>query len=350
MTAPKVSVIVPVYGAQDWIGATIESVLAQTFTDFELLLIDDGSPDRSYEICKGFADKRIRIIRQENRGLPGARNTGIRHARGELLALLDADDLWRDDKLELHVEHFAKRPQVDVSYSASRLIDENDQPIGVVQMPKLVDVTVRDVICRNPIGNGSAPVIKRWVFDAIAFDDDRHGEVESHYFDEDFRYAEDVECWTRIAGTTDAVFEGLADQLTDYRVISGSLSSGTEQHYEYWQKHHAKVQAYAPAVARDHGEAARGYQLRFYARRDTQGGSPRSGAAWFVKAVRAHPAMFVEEPKKTILTMAAVVAGNVLPRKVFDQLLVKVLGGPGAAAPEEPTPLETPSIPEEEAA
>ena len=333
---PKVSVIVPIYGAEKWIKAAVTSVLEQTYTNFELLLIDDGSPDRSIEICEAIDDPRIQIIRQENRGLPGARNTGIRHATGELLAFLDADDIWRSDKLTKHVEHFNAR-NVDVGYSASRLIDELDQPIGIVQMPKLRGVTARDVICRNPIGNGSAPVIKRWVFDAIAFDDDRHGQTEKHYFDEDFRYAEDVECWTRIAGTTDAVFEGLADELVDYRVISGSLSSGTEKHYEYWQRHHAKVVQYAPEVARDHGEAARAYQMRFYARRDLQAGSPRTGVKWFVKSVKAHPGMFQEEPKKTVLTMAALVAGNVLPKKVFDRLVAKVLGGPPPASTSNPT-------------
>lgn len=339
---PKVSVIVPIYGAEKWIKATVASVLAQTYKNFELLLVDDGSPDRSIEICESFDDPRIRIIRQENRGLPGARNTGIRHATGELLAFLDADDLWRSDKLEKHVAHFQQRPQVDVGYSASRLIDESDQPIGIVQMPKIRDVTVRDVICRNPIGNGSAPIIKRWVFDAIAFPDDRHGQTEQHYFDEDFRYAEDVECWTRIAGTTDAVFEGLAAQLVDYRIISGSLSSGTDKHYEYWQRHHAKVVQYAPEVARDHGEAARAYQMRFYARRDLQSGSPRTGVKWFVKAVKAHPGMFQEEPKKTVLTMAALAAGNVLPRKVFDRLVAKVLGGsPAGSAGGKDNPLSS---------
>ena len=99
-TNPKISVIVPIYGAEKWIEATVKSVLAQTLTDFELILVDDGSPDRSIEICESFDDPRIRIVRQENRGLPGARNTGIRHAKGELLAFLDADDIWRSDKLQ----------------------------------------------------------------------------------------------------------------------------------------------------------------------------------------------------------------------------------------------------------
>ena len=86
---PKVSVIMPVYNVEKYIAETISSVLAQTFTDFELLVIDDESKDRSIEICESFTDQRIKIIHQKNRGLAGARNTGIRHAQGEYLAFLD---------------------------------------------------------------------------------------------------------------------------------------------------------------------------------------------------------------------------------------------------------------------
>lgn len=329
---PLVSVVMPIYGAEQFVGAAVQSVLDQTYTNFELLLVNDGTKDRSIEICETFGDPRITIIHQANRGLPGARNTGIRQAKGDLIGLIDADDIWLPTKLAAHVDHFARRPHVSVSYSASRLVDEHGDPIGVVQMPKLRDVTIRDVICRNPIGNGSAPVIRREVFDAIAYTDDRHGELEDHYFDEDFRYAEDVECWTRIAATTDAVFEGIGEELTDYRVISGSLSAGTKDHYSYWLRHYGKVKEYAPRVAAEHGEAARGYQIRFYARRDLQGGDAMSGLKWFGEAMRAHPKMVVEEPAKTVVTFGALIAGLVLPDKVFNRLMERVLST-GAATP-----------------
>ena len=90
---PKVSVIMPVYNVERFVAAAVQSVLAQTFTDFELLVIADLSPDGSIAICQGFDDPRIRIIRHEfNRGLAGARNTGVRNAKGDLLAFLDSDE------------------------------------------------------------------------------------------------------------------------------------------------------------------------------------------------------------------------------------------------------------------
>lgn len=89
---PKVSVIIPVYNVEKYIAETISSVLAQTFTDFEAIVVDDESKDRSIVICENIGDPRIKIVRQQNRGLAGARNTGIRYAQGEYLAFLDSDD------------------------------------------------------------------------------------------------------------------------------------------------------------------------------------------------------------------------------------------------------------------
>ena len=90
----KVSVIIPVFRVEKYINAAVKSVLEQTYKEIEILIVDDESPDQSVEICKQFKDSRIKIIRQSNRGLAGARNTGIRHAQGEYLAFLDGDDIW----------------------------------------------------------------------------------------------------------------------------------------------------------------------------------------------------------------------------------------------------------------
>lgn len=96
---PKLSVIVPVYKVEQYLPSCIESVLKQTFTDFELLLIDDGSPDRSGEICDEYAerDSRIRVFHKENGGVSAARNVGLDNARGEWVSFVDSDD-WVDEK------------------------------------------------------------------------------------------------------------------------------------------------------------------------------------------------------------------------------------------------------------
>ena len=172
----KVSVIIPVYGVEKYIAATVQSVLEQTYKEFELLIIDDGSPDQSVEVCQQFlTDSRVRIIRQENRGVCAARNTGIRHAQGEYLAFLDGDDLWLPEKLEKHFNHLENSSNVGVSFSRSAFIDEAGQSLGIYQMPKLKEITPAIILCRNPIGNGSAPVIRREALTGIRFQEGRNG-------------------------------------------------------------------------------------------------------------------------------------------------------------------------------
>lgn len=94
--------IVPIYRVEKYIAETIRSVLDQTYENFELLLVDDGSPDRSVEICQQFTDPRIRLIRQKNQGACAARNQGMRAATGDYYAFLDGDDLWLPEKLETY--------------------------------------------------------------------------------------------------------------------------------------------------------------------------------------------------------------------------------------------------------
>ncbi|NES42262.1 glycosyltransferase family A protein, partial [Moorena sp. SIO2C4] len=147
----KVSVIIPVYKVEKYIAATVESVLAQTYKNFELLLIDDGSPDNSIQICQQINDPRIKIIRQDNQGVSAARNTGIRHAQGEYIAFLDGDDLWVPEKLEKHVLHQETSPHVGVSFSYSAFIDETGSPLGIYQIAKTKDITTDYIMCRNPI-------------------------------------------------------------------------------------------------------------------------------------------------------------------------------------------------------
>ena len=103
---PKISVIVPVYNVEKYLPACIDSILAQTFEDFDLILVDDGSPDQCGAICDRYAaqDKRIRVVHQENRGLAGARNTGMDLAEGEYLTFIDSDDLVSRRYLECLVK------------------------------------------------------------------------------------------------------------------------------------------------------------------------------------------------------------------------------------------------------
>ncbi len=317
MEEKKVSVILPIYGVEKYIAEAVRSVLAQTFSDFELLIIDDGSPDRSVEICQQFTDPRIRIIQQKNRGLSGARNTGIRHAQGEYLAFLDGDDLWAPEKLEKHVAHLDNAPKVGLSFSRSAFVDEAGQDLETYQMPQLTGITASYLLCCNPVGNGSAPVIRRQVFQAIGR---KTAAGEVGYFDESFRRAEDIECWLRIAIQTSWSLEGIPEALTLYRVNAGGLSASIPKQLASWEAVLEKTRSYAPELVAQWEPIARAYQLLYLARTAVRLRIRDLAVSLVHRAIAAHPPILLKEPRRTLLTLMAAYLLWLLPRTFFAQI------------------------------
>lgn len=314
---PKMSVIIPVYGVEKYIAAAIQSVLDQTVQDFELLIVDDASPDRSIEVCQQFTDSRIRILHQENRGLAGSRNTGIRHAQGEYLAFLDGDDLWLPEKLERHLQHLEACPQVGISFSRSEFIDESGKPLGTYLMPKLSHITVADLLRANPVGNGSAAVVRRSVLDAVRFMGERHGSPEEYYFDEAFRRSEDIECWLRILIQTDWQIEGLSEALTLYRINSGGLSASLYQQLASWEQVMAKVRAYAPEVLAPHEESALAYYQQVLARNAIRLRAGAIAADLANRAVSTYWKILLEQPRRMLPTLVVAYLLWLLPPSLY---------------------------------
>lgn len=314
MTTPIVSIVMPVYNTAKYVEAAIDSVLAQTFKDFELLIIDDAGPDHSIDLCRAYSDPRIRIISQANRGLAGARNTGIRNARGQFIALLDSDDLWETEKLARHVEHLWQSPDVGISYAASKMIDDDGNLLRIVQRPKLKNVSARDVFLRNPVGNGSAPVIRREVFEDIAFINEARQELD--YFDDTFRQSEDIECWCRMALMTKWRFEGISGAYTRYRINEGGLSANVVKQFETWSRVKARVTELNPAFAAKWGAYAEAYQKRYLARRCFRMGEGALAWTLIKEALQTCPRILFEEPAKTLTTVAAVLTLRLRPERL----------------------------------
>jgi hypothetical protein len=326
----KVSVIIPVYGVEKYIAATVQSVLDQTYKNFELLIIDDASPDRSIEICQQFTDPRIKIIHQTNRGLAGARNTGIRHAQGEYLAFLDGDDLWLPQKLEKHIAYLENSPAVGVSFSRSAFINEAGKTLGTYQMPNLKGTSTLYLLCRNPVGNGSAAVIRREVFEAIKFQDNLRGTVKNFYFDEHFRQSEDIECWIRISIKTDWQIEGISEALTLYRVNSGGLSANLLKQLDSWEKVIEKTRSYAPELVTQWETLARAYQLQYLARNAVRLQAGSIAVQLVNRALATNWRILLEEPRRTLLTLAAAYFLWLLPQSVYSSIEAVALKRTGA--------------------
>ena len=314
----QVSVVIPLYQTEAYIGAALASVLAQTFADFEVIVIDDGSRDRGPEIARATGDARVRVVTQDNRGLAGARNSGIRHATADLIALLDADDLWAPDKLARHVAHFAADPALDVSFSASRLIDGDGHDLGLVQSPLSPGLETVDFFCRNPVGNGSAPVLRRRALDRIATYDATLDRI--CWFDESFRQSEDIECWMRLKAGAGCRFGYIAEPLTRYRVNSGGLSANVSAQLATWQRFRDKVATYAPELVTRHGARAEAYQLRYLARRAVRSADRAQALVLALGSLRRFPRTLVEEPARTLATLGAALAKRILSGALFEQI------------------------------
>ena len=316
---PRVSIVVSAYNTIQTLPETVESLLSQTYEDFEVVVVDDGSFDGTAEWVLSQPDPRLRLVRQVNRGLAGARNGGIAATNSEYVGFCDGDDLWEPEKLAEHVEFLDANPDVGLTYSGSALIDAESNSIGLFQTPKAERVNARDVLLRNPIGNGSTPVIRRACLNDISFR--RDGETRDFWFDEAFRQSEDIECWLRIALTTSWRIAGTSEPLTRYRIIASGLSANLVKQFETWARVADRIAEIAPDFARAHVPAARAYQLRYLARRAVTLGDGRTAVSLMIKSLNSSKHPIFHEPVKTLTTVGAAVVlcigGGVFVRRAL---------------------------------
>ena len=190
VSSPLVTVVTPAYNLAKYIGEAVDSVLGQTFHDFEYLVIDDGSVDNTADIIKAHAgdDPRFRLVEGENRGPSAARNAGIREARGEYIAFLDGDDRWHPKFLERQLRLIRSLPaEVGAVFCRSRIVLENGTPVFFQwQRPGRYDFD-DFLVSGNPTRNTSSLLIRKSCF------------TEVGGFNEEMRYCEDIDMWLRIA-------------------------------------------------------------------------------------------------------------------------------------------------------
>ncbi|WP_170599921.1 glycosyltransferase family 2 protein [Ruegeria arenilitoris] len=305
---PQASIIVPAYNTAATLTETLASLLSQTHDDFEIIIVDDGSQDETPAIARAHAtDPKVRVIRQENRGLAGARNTGIAAARGDFVGFCDADDLWLPEKLATHVRHLQAEPDVAISYSGSAMVDEGGRLMRVRQSPRLRDVTAAHVLKRNPIGNGSAAVMRKSALLHLAcrpaFETKR-----DWVFDETFRQSEDIECWLRLMLTTDWQIGGVPGLLTRYRIHATGLSAALDRQLQAWERMVDKLRPLNPEFFARHEAAARAYQLRYLARRAVSNLDAHKAWELAQRSVSTSALPVIEEPAKTLTTIIAAAA------------------------------------------
>jgi glycosyltransferase involved in cell wall biosynthesis len=177
----------PVYNGERTILETIASAQKQTFSDFELIVINDGSTDRTLEILDNIQDPRLKVFSYSNGGRALARNRGISQAKGEFIAFLDADDLWTSDKLELQLAALEQNPKAGLAYSWTCNMGENKEWFSSGKPVNFEGNVIADLLLGNFLKSGSNPLVRRQAIEST-------GE-----FDPAFTSAQDWDYWLRIA-------------------------------------------------------------------------------------------------------------------------------------------------------
>ena len=207
---PKISVIIPAYNSEETIAKTIQSVLNQTFTDFELIVINDGSQDSTLDIVNQFSDPRIKVFSYPNQGVSDSRNRGLNHALGEFISFLDADDIWTADKLEIQLQALQDNPEAKVAYSWTDYIGEKDEFILSGSHNTINGEIYEKLLMSNFLDSGSNPLIYKQAL------------VEVGEFDKSVTPAEDWDMWLRLAHKFKFVAVPKVQILYRFRANSGS--------------------------------------------------------------------------------------------------------------------------------
>lgn len=219
MSKDLVSIITPTYNCAKFIGATIESVLNQTYQNFEMIIVDDASKDNTEEVVKSFKDKRIKYIRlSKNSGPAVARNKAMEEAKGKYMAFLDSDDLWKREKLEKQI-NFIKKNKYKIICSDYEQIDEEGNKLNKI-IPCKKKVNYNGILLSCPVGNST-----------VFYDVSKLGKFKVP----NIRKRNDDALWLQILKKEEYMY-GQKEVLMEYRIRQNSVSSNKLSLIKYhWQ-------------------------------------------------------------------------------------------------------------------
>ncbi len=268
---PKVSVIIPTYNRAHLIGRAIQSVLDQTYQNFEIIVVDDASTDETEELVKSFSDNRINYVRhQKNKGGSAARNTGIRAAKGEFIAFFDSDDEWLVEKLKKQIDKFRmSSKKVGVIYCGHCIVGEETQEVVDEVIFSLRGNVFLNLLkmCITP---GSSLVVRRYCFRKAGF------------FDEALPSCQDWDMWIRLSRYYE--FDFIPEILVKYHLhgtrISTDLNARIQGIEAVLKKYRVNLSEY-PSILSSH--------LHGLGRLHCIKGNRKMGRMYFWKVIELNP-------------------------------------------------------------
>lgn len=269
---PKVSVIISTYNRAEYLSRSIGSVFRQTYENYELIVVDDASNDNTSDVVADFGDKRIRYIKHDkNKGGPAARNTGIKSAKGEYIALLDDDDEWMAEKLELQVRHMEEvSDRVGVIYCGSEIREEPEDKLIEIYFPDYAGDLRYHLLSGPVIGGVSKVLLRRRCFEKAGL------------FDENLKSCQDWDMWLRISEHYRFDFVPKVLVVTylhpgqisdDFRQLIPGRTRMVRKHMELFKKHPEELVVHLKRLGK----------LNFI------NGTWKEGAYWFKRALSIYP-------------------------------------------------------------
>ena len=308
---PYFSIVVPCYNAVAHIDATIQSVIDQTFQDWELILVDDGSTDGTSALlhCWRHRDTRIKVIRLENGGPARARNIGVLEiAQGDVIAFLDSDDLWSKARLAELYHVFRRADAPAAAFNRVGFFRDQPQKLDAFSTVPMDPVQALDFLAENPVCTMSNLAVQMAAFQ------------KTGGFNERMVHNEDMEWLIRLAASG-ATIQGINRLMTYYRVSVTGLSANLTSMHQGWRDAVATAERLGLAPSQAYLARAEAIQMRYLARRALRTCAPGMAALKLaLLALRASPSGFFDTPRRGLATLAGALIAPVLPRRLHQQL------------------------------
>ncbi len=288
-----VSVIIPAYNAEAFVCQTLDSLLSQSYQNFEAIVVDDGSSDRTAEIIEAYAQKdaRFKLLKQKNQGVAAARNLAIQASQGEFVAPLDADDVWHPDKLKKQVECIlAADSSVGVVYTGSAFINE-DGFIGKSVNPRHEGIVLQELIYGNILINASSPLIRRACLDEVGY-------YNCFYKEQNAQGCEDWDLYLRLAEKYEFLF--VSGCLVGYRQVRGSMSSKVKVMERAYQLLMQEAHLRNPEVPNDLYRRSRSYYRCYLAALSGNNGYHGTALTLLFKALVGDPTCITQSYKTLV--------------------------------------------------
>jgi len=303
---PILSVIITAFNEGDFLVEAVRSVQRQTFTAWEIILVDDGSTGRTQEVAASLVDEPgIRVIRQVNQGASVARNTGLKHARGKYVGFLDGDDCWYPDKAASQIDILETHPAVDLTFAWWRYVDEQGNDTGRRGKPDKTPILLEDLMKRNFLGTTSNAIGRKEAF------------FEAGLFDPDLRAAIDMEFYIRVGRLREGNIKCIPRILLDYRVRSGQISKNWHRMFQNWERVMDKMRKLEPQRMAAIEDEAYAIAKRYLAYLAYEAEDYPASRRFLFEALRGNPG-FLLDPGSTFTIMA--VLCTYLPKRLHKPL------------------------------